>query len=401
MKSNCIKFGFILSVLMLSKVSAQNLIPNPSFEEYITCPDGNFQLCSSWSSPTEFGSPDFYHSCSLTGASIPYQGLFGFQYPENGEGMVGIYIFKNEHMSQSVSNLREYIQCQINTALEANTCYLFSMYVNLSNISYYSSNNIGCFISSDPISLNGENNLLLDYSPQINSYAVLNDTLNWIKISGIYEAIGGEEYLTIGNFFPDSSTHYEIFNPNDDFMMKAAYFYVDNVSLTEVEAMPAYAGEDISITLGDSTFIGQEVYNLDCSWSVLGGAQIATGKSGLYVKPVQNTTYVVEQNLCGTITHDTVTVFVHALGVTPLGPPSKGESIVPNPNNGTFTVHAPGGISEALLYDMRGRAIPLTLEPGGKDSYLLSTAPAPGMYILVITNKESNEQEVHKVWVNP
>jgi hypothetical protein len=34
---------------------------------------------------------------------------------------------------------------------------------------------------------------------------VLNDTLNWTMISGLYTAAGGEQYITIGSFIPDNA----------------------------------------------------------------------------------------------------------------------------------------------------------------------------------------------------
>jgi len=35
---------------------------------------------------------------------------------------------------------------------------------------------------------------------------VITDTLNWIKISGIYAANGGEDHIIIGNFYDDART---------------------------------------------------------------------------------------------------------------------------------------------------------------------------------------------------
>ena len=396
MNRKYIKFGLILSVLLFSKpVFTQNLVPNPGFETYEECPslDNIGLIPLPWLSPPTH-SIDYFNRCSDY-KGVPVHGG-NYQDTYTGNGYCALWGYNGIN-----NNYREYLQVKLLDTLESNSCYYIEFYTNLNNNTKYAIKDIGLHLSPNQIDTTNTNYILdLDFHIRPANGQFITDTLNWIKISGIYTANGDEQYITIGNFNNDAET--DTLNTGNG-TYTGAYYYIDDISVMAVSdlqsSMPAYAGEDISITLGDSTFIGQEVYNLDCSWSVLGGAQIATGKSGLYVKPVQNTTYVVEQNLCGTITHDTVTVFVHALGVTPLGPPSKGESIVPNPNNGTFTVHAPGGISEAVLLDITGRELPVQIAKSGKDTYRVTEPLTRGMYTLVLTNSLNHGQTVHKIWV--
>lgn len=60
------KFIFIFSFLLIANFSfAQvNLVPNPSFESYSTCPDGSSQLykATPWFNPA-LGSPDYFNVC--------------------------------------------------------------------------------------------------------------------------------------------------------------------------------------------------------------------------------------------------------------------------------------------------------------------------------------------------
>jgi hypothetical protein len=103
--------------------------------------------------------------------------------------------------------------------------------------------------------------------------------------------------------------------------------------------MSAKAGVDKSIAIGDSAFIGQEISNLNCNWYQLpGNVQIATNTSGIYVKPTAPATYVVEQNLCGTITYDTVLVMVSPTGIVSSNIVENNLKIYPNPTNSILNI---------------------------------------------------------------
>jgi OmpA-OmpF porin, OOP family len=86
---------FFLAVLLYpigSNCLSQNLVPNPSFETYSSCPEGisEVDLAVPWINPT-FGTSDFFHSCSSNFVDVPYN-FFGFQYAHTGEGYGGAYL---------------------------------------------------------------------------------------------------------------------------------------------------------------------------------------------------------------------------------------------------------------------------------------------------------------------
>jgi outer membrane protein OmpA-like peptidoglycan-associated protein len=57
---------------------------------------------------------------------------------------------------------------------------------------------------------------------------------NWDQVCGIYEATGGEKFITIGNFYPDANTSSETNRKNKDLKINqivAAYYYIDDVSV--------------------------------------------------------------------------------------------------------------------------------------------------------------------------
>ena len=229
----------------------------------------------------------------------------------------------------------------------------------------------------------------------------MSDTLNWKLIQGIYVANGGESFITIGNFNNDLTT--DTITSNSTSLYDGAYYYIDDVSVIEISnlpgGMPAFAGNDATISqLTDSVFIGQEISNLDCNWSILGGVQIATNTSGLYVQPTSTTTYVVEQTLCGTITYDTVTVLV-TVGIEELDHKSIFE-IYPNPTTGKVFVSSQGieeGNLKIMVMDITGKEVYnslLFVEGGSSDFYLNVES---GTYIVTITNIITNEKVIKKI----
>ena len=79
------KTTILVSINMVLAVSfengtAQNMVPNPSFENHTVCPAsyGELYKCENWSS---FGySPDYFNACSPdTIVNVP-QNEFGFQF---------------------------------------------------------------------------------------------------------------------------------------------------------------------------------------------------------------------------------------------------------------------------------------------------------------------------------
>jgi OOP family OmpA-OmpF porin len=218
----------IVSVFFFDS-QAQNLVPNPSFEDTIKCPTNPGQLnrTALWISPTA-ASPDYFNSCDPTiyGMNIPYTG-FGYQNSHSGNAMAGFYAFQ-----KGIPNYREYIQVKLTDTLQQNHKYYVSFRINLTNWSQYSLSSIGAYLSSNPISTGGSS--VLNYTPQIQSNPLiqLSDTVNWMLIADTLISDGTEEYITIGNFKNDgqSDTVYLGWWSSNNI----AYYYIDDVSVIDV-----------------------------------------------------------------------------------------------------------------------------------------------------------------------
>lgn len=216
-------FLYLLQVPILGSLQSQNLVPNPSFENYTTCPTSVAQinLASPWVTPTS-GSPDYFNTCATSSFCDVPSNFFGIQTPRTGNAYAQVVIYPS-----SIS-LREYVQTKLFSPLVAGQTYDVSFYICLQDNSYRASNNIGIYISTTAPSIAGLGPLPV--IPQINETTVINDIINWTLISGTYIATGGEEYITIGNFYDDVSSATAI-NPSG-IGMYATFYLIEDVCIT-------------------------------------------------------------------------------------------------------------------------------------------------------------------------
>jgi hypothetical protein len=393
--------NIIIYLLLFTYSKSQNLVPNPSFETYSTCPttSGQLNYANNWYNPTTWGSPDYFNGCSSTFGIPSYcYCSSAFQYPKTGNAYCGLWCY-----SKDFSNSREYMQVQITNTLTSGKCYYVSFYLNLINWSGQACNKVGCYISPTAVNATGSNSLL-NFNSQIKNFnnVIVSDTLNWVQISGIYTALGGENFLTIGNFNNDNTTDSITVNTSTPY---GAYYLIDDVSIVPIDSiingMPANAGLDKSIAIGDSVFIGQTISNLNCNWSILGGSQIATNTSGIYVQPLSPTTYVVEQDLCGTITYDTVYVFVSPTGLKEYNAFSNSINIFPNPTTNNFTI---SNLTESSklkvdITDTQGKLYSTELITISNNKTTIKTNLPNGVYFVSITDTVSGLKTIKKLMV--
>jgi gliding motility-associated-like protein len=235
---------------MVGIVSAQNLAPNPSFEELENCPSffgaGGTLLATPW--VNGFGTTaDVFNTCATNPiVGVPANAL-GWQQTNSGEGYIGA-IFKD------ASNIwREYPQAPLVSPMVADQLYYIGMHVSLANYAC-SVKNIGMLISQDPPPWTLPDGIVAN--PQVYwENGFLTDTLNWTVIEGYYVAQGGENTVTIGNFETDASTS---FGPGcPPFPSSLSYYYIDDVWIT-----PAVPCDVLDVDLGDDVIACFE-YTID------------------------------------------------------------------------------------------------------------------------------------------
>jgi len=220
-----VKTILIVSFFILSgSLDAQNLVPNPSFEDYTSCPTSVAQitLATPWVTPTT-GSPDYFNACATSSyCSVPTN-FFGNQIPRTGDAYAQAVFYPSFG-----ADFREYSQVKLISPLIAGQTYDVSFYTSLQDKAARASNNIGIYISTVAPTSGGSINLPV--TPQINETSIITDYTNWTLISGTYTAVGGEEYITIGNFYNDASTNTSI-NPVGN-SMYATFYLIEDVCVT-------------------------------------------------------------------------------------------------------------------------------------------------------------------------
>jgi len=232
------KTFFIVAILVSNFGFAQNLVPNPSFEVYDTCPIGissfgDYQIerALGWSAPTTATS-DYMNSCSsiVGGANVPNT-VFGYQFAFDGNGMLGILM----ELDSGETSYFEYVQAKLNQPLTQGYSYKFSFNVNLVNGSDFAVEKIGAWFTPNAVSSNNFRPLF-SVNPQIeNTTGFLTDTIGWTKIEGEFIANGGEEYITIGYYTDTLNIDTVRNNPIADPLTIFVYYLIDGLELEEVE----------------------------------------------------------------------------------------------------------------------------------------------------------------------
>ena len=129
---------------------------------------------------------------------------------KSGLGSVGIYTYPEKHPRGISRYTRSYIQTKLITPLKKEEVYHFEMWVRTSNrSSMYFSSGLGVLLT-DTAQHYSIKTLTEHYyigaTPQIFCDSTISNVDSWQKIEAYYIAKGGEQYLTIGNFFSNEKT---------------------------------------------------------------------------------------------------------------------------------------------------------------------------------------------------
>jgi OmpA-OmpF porin, OOP family len=217
----------------LYMLHAQNLVPNGSFEQSPGCPMGynqrpsEFQVAD-WQAPT-LGTPDHFHACSTGAADVPYNWA-GISDAYAGEGYIGLYVWMDNDI-----NYREFAECHLTAPLIRDSTYLVEFHYKLSSYSKYSADRMGLLLTDTLYKWK------TDRAPNIEpTFHALEDSVltartgSWETARWEYRARGGEQFLTIGNFYDNNITQaYEIQyrNVQEPMLAMSAYYFIDDVQV--------------------------------------------------------------------------------------------------------------------------------------------------------------------------
>ena len=219
-------------------------MPNPGFEDHDTCPNlQELHGLKHWIQPT-IGSADYYNECSPKYFKLP-ETYWGYQPAHEGKGCVAIYCSGWYSVDR---NYREYVQARLIEPLKKGQKYKVVFYVCLADLCKWSVDCIGAYFSEDPI--RSAQRYSFGYFKPATSIAsgqfpdsrkcypqvyyqdgYLNDKEKWTLVSGEFIAQGGEQYITIGNFFDSDERP-----PSKVVTGKrtGAYYFIDDVGVEPV-----------------------------------------------------------------------------------------------------------------------------------------------------------------------
>lgn len=221
MQKQCVKI--ILSTFLLSFTtffySQTNLVPNPSFEIYSSCPSnvGEVFKATGWDSYRN--TPDYFHTCATISQMQVPKSYLGYQQPSTGNAYCGFIAYYGSGFD------REIIGVPLTTSLTISQKYYISFLVSRCDSNYvagYSINKIGAkFCTVKPT------NVVINNSAHFYTSTVITDTINWTRVFGSFTADSSYKHLMIGNFFDDANTT-AINDGNGNY----GYYFVDDVCLS-------------------------------------------------------------------------------------------------------------------------------------------------------------------------
>jgi hypothetical protein len=331
-----------------------NHVLNYSFELYSNCA-GLIGNCTgsavpNWYCPTNPPIDWFSYPCggSLSTIGVP-QNFAGYQFARTGEAYAGVEF-------SETGPTRTYITGTFPDSLINTKKYCITFYVSLGDSTWWAISGIGAYLSIDSI-CGGNNFDILRYVPQIENpiNKILTNKIDWVSISGEYQANGGEKFITIGDFYSDTlskATYVGNGGTTTGWQSEVqTYYYIDDVYVRELTI--AVAGRNDTICAGDSLAIGNDnvTAGVSFSWQPTAGLsnpntpqpKASPSVTTTYTLTVTNDSILAVNNsgqacnCADSITKDSVTVTVKTCaGINKLNSSSFFD-VFPNPNNGVFT----------------------------------------------------------------
>ena len=301
MRHRLVYLFIVLSFNSLFAQSPTNLVPNPSFETIQSCPTGFFQLgnATPWFSASTTTSPNLFNSCFNGVVGVPYN-AYGYQLANTGQGYAGFFAYVGGY---DLIDFRQYLEVKLDSALQPGHTYCLTYFLSLPDTFGLAIGSFGAYFSTDSLILNDNSSPYPAIYPQI-----LQDSTNfvttkgmWTPQNGSYVAKGGEQFLTIGNFYSDKYTLLDSVGGASVFPQnyETSYYYIDDVNLIDcfsgtgiqpiepsinVNVFPSPATSNLSVTISGSE-MDYQIELID----LLGHSWLTTeAKTGTTVLPLVN-----------------------------------------------------------------------------------------------------------------
>jgi hypothetical protein len=220
------KVGWLIVMFFSCGVcSGQNLVPNPSFEDTVSCPvfGGQVNLAVGWHAVAT--TPDYFNACTTTSAFDVPLNTCGYQYPATGQAYVGLDTY-----DVIDTTYREIIGAFLTSSMIIGIKYFVSFKASFSAGIFQAIN-----IAANKLGILFSTVDYLSNPPPINNFcqvytdSIISDSLNWTTIKGSFIADSAYSFISIGNFFQNFFTDTIHLNPTNH---TRAYYYIDDVCVS-------------------------------------------------------------------------------------------------------------------------------------------------------------------------
>ena len=226
-----------LFAVLTATAQDDNYVPNGSFENSdlrkLKSQGQLEEFTEDWFSATEAALDLYAEGMKSEKVNIP-NNVYGKQEAADGVCYAGFRAF-----SKDPKLTRTYFEVALASELEKNQLYCVSFDISLSDLSRYAVNGVGAYLSDRKIEQGNTGVLDREASVLHKSDKVMSLQDGWETVCGTFIGTGEEEYLIIGGFHKDSDLEDEKMKKPAGIIgvvKNQAYYYLDNVKLTPIEA---------------------------------------------------------------------------------------------------------------------------------------------------------------------
>lgn len=376
--------------------SSQNLVPNPSFEQYdpeLYLPEYTMQFgfeftAISWSNALY--TPGYVSPHNDTIGLNYYGGFFMTGYypdstvvvfpPKTGDHFVMMIHSMYQTSGELYKQTREYTSCLLEEPLVEGEEYCISFFVRKGPGCSASIDQIGAVLSNvelvggaaffDPFEYTGSpNNLIKNFQSKLITPVgeLVSNENEWMQYSGSFIAEGGEISIALGCFIDDDELIYDYDNlcthSSGLFMFAPAVYGYDDISVYKCDepTYPANAGADICLKEGQSLQLGtSDLEDYFYEWSVSG--EVISTEGMPWVSPDSTTIYGLHQkDFAFNETWSEISVVI-IVGdeecILSIEDKLLSEiNFYPNPSTGIYRIESPYLIESLELYNLLGELI--------------------------------------------
>jgi hypothetical protein len=232
----------------------ENLVVNPNCELFSNCPDnyGQIDRCIGWWDYDNYGSPDYLNKCAPTTSNVYIPNGLGYQFPLSDNGMIHSIVLVSENPQQYLYNQPPFGIIQIRESFGGTfirplkpVIHFVEFYVNFSNYGWsdgfgggegrVATNAFDLLLLKNDDPINNSVSPYIDLNDVIKvnkENSVLNDTVNWVKVSTCFIPKGGETNFAIGAFRDTNDISLEFSGTSLTNRYLASYYF-DNFNVYE------------------------------------------------------------------------------------------------------------------------------------------------------------------------